>query len=133
MRKIKKESDTRLFVRVEGMFCEHCIKTASLALKTLDGVKNVSIRQNIAEIISSVPLETDDIIEIIRKAGYETNADKISFRRRKVLPKIRWYEILIVCALIIVAIIINKLFGYNIFNAIPTVDSGASYAMLFIT
>lgn len=133
MQKIKNESDTRLFVRVGGMYCEHCIETVSLALGTLDGVKSVNIRQNIAEVVSSIPLNTDDIVEIIRKAGYETSADKISVRRRKVLPKIRLYEIMIVAAFIITAIIINKLFGYNIFNAIPTVDSGASYAMLFIT
>ena len=29
--------------------------------------------------------------------------------------------------------LINKLFGYNIFNVIPNIDSSITYGMLFIT
>ena len=78
-------------------------------------------------------MKAEDVIAAVRNAGYETDENKISDRRRKVLPKIRWYEfILIVSAVIFLAVGINFIFGYNIFNAIPNIDSTASYGMLFI-
>ena len=40
----------KTYVRVEGMFCEHCAETVSLVLKTLPGVGAVSLRRNVAEI-----------------------------------------------------------------------------------
>ena len=124
----------KTYVRVEGMFCEHCAETVSLALKTLPGVGAVSLRQNVAEIISDAPLHSEDVIRVIRTAGYETDADKISDRRGKVARTVRWYEVLLISAAVILfAVGVNRIFGYNIFNAIPTVDSGISYGMLFVT
>ena len=122
------------YVRVEGMFCAHCEETVSLALKTLAGVSAVRVRQNVAQVTSDVPLQTDDVIRAIRAAGYETDAGKISTQRRKVARTVRWYEFLLIsAAVVLVAAGVNKIFGYNIFNAIPAVDSSASYGMLFVT
>ena len=123
-----------VFVRVEGMFCGHCLETVSAALKKLPGVSSVDISRNVAEIRSAEELEKDDIIRVIREAGYETDEDKIGRKRRQVLQKVKWYEILLIAGVIILlAFVINRIFGYNVFNAIPAVDSTASYGMLFLT
>ena len=124
---MKKDEQITTYVRVDGMFCAHCLDTVSLAIKTLPGVGTVRIRQNVAQIISDEPLKTDEVISVIRKAGYETDADKISSRRGKVAHTIRWYEILLISAVVIfIAVSVNRIFGFNVFNAIPTVDSGIS-------
>ena len=35
-----------LYARVDGMYCAHCEQIVSLALRALDGVKQISFRQN---------------------------------------------------------------------------------------
>ena len=122
------------YVRVEGMFCVHCEETVILALKALPGVLSVGIHQNIAEIRSAAPLDKEEIIKAIRAAGYETDTDKISHKRRQVVLTARWYEMLIIAAaIILLAAGANHFFGYNIFKSIPVVDSEVSYGMLFVT
>lgn len=122
------------YVRVEGMFCVHCEETVILALKALPGVLSVGIHQNIAEIRSAAPLDKEEIIKAIRAAGYETDTDKFSHKRRQVVLTARWYEMLIIAAaIILLAAGANHFFGYNIFKSIPVVDSEVSYGMLFVT
>ena len=129
---MKTDDKNRQYVRVDGMYCEHCVDNVTLALEGLEGVTGVSMRGNIAEVVSVSPLDPEEIVTAIRNAGYETNESKISAKRSKIT--IRWYEILIIAAAIVLfAFLINKLFGYNVFNAIPAVDSGVSYGMLFVT
>lgn len=122
------------YVRVDGMFCEHCVETVSAVLEKLPGVIGVRIFRNVAEIESTATLNSRDIIDAVRNAGYETDEDRISLKRRQVLKGLRWYEILLVAsAIVLAAALINHLFGYNILNAIPSVDSNVSYGMLFGT
>lgn len=130
----KDEEKKELYIRVDGIYCEHCVDTVTTALKALDGVEEVSLRQNVARIYGNELPSRDKIIETIRKAGYETDESSISPKRANVAKKIKWYELIsIVAVLILSAYGINRAFGYNIFNAIPAVDSGMSYWMLFVT
>ena len=123
-----------LYVRVDGMYCAHCEETVSLALRALPGVRQVSFRQNVA-CVRGDPLPAPDAVEAaIRAAGYETDAQHISQSRRKAARNIRWYEALgIATSILLLAFAINRIFSYNVFNAIPTIDSGVSYGMLFVT
>lgn len=129
---MKTDDKNRLYVRVEGMYCEHCADTVALALEGLSGVTGVSMCGNIAEVVSVSPLDPEGIVTAIKNAGYETDKSKISTKRSRLT--IKWYEVLgITAAIVLLTFLINKLFGYNIFNAIPAVDSGVSYGMLFVT
>ena len=116
------------------MFCAHCEQTVLNALRALPGVCEVSMRQSVAQITSDTSLPPEEIVRAIRQAGYETDTDKISAQRYKAARTIRWYELLLIAAaILLLAVGVNRLFGYNIFNAIPAVDSGTSYRMLFVT
>ena len=131
---MKENNPLTTYVRLEGMLCAHCEQTVLYALRTLPGVREVSMRRNIAQVSSDAPLQSEEIIRVIRQAGYETNADQISEHRRRAARTVRWYELLLIAAaVILLAVGVNRLFGYNVFNAIPAVDSGASYGMLFVT
>ena len=124
----------KLYIRVDGIYCEHCVETIKLALDSLDGVQSVTLRQNIAEITGTCLPSKQVIIDTIRQIGYETDETKISENRKKVSCTVRWYEfLLIVAAVIAVVVGIRLIFGYNVFNAIPAVDNSLSYGMLFIT
>lgn len=123
-----------LCIRVDGIYCEHCVETIKLALRSLDGVESAEIRQNVAEISGENLPSKEVIVDTIRKIGYETDANKISASRSKVSRTLKWYEFLLIAGVIIaIAAGVRLIFGYNIFNAIPAVDSTLSYGMLFVT
>ena len=126
--------DKILFIRIDGIYCEHCVETITLALRSLDGVETATIRQNVAEISGENLPSPDVIVDTIRKSGYETDENRISASRAKVARTVRWYEFLLIAAVIVAAAAgVRLIFGYNIFNAIPVVDSSLSYGMLFVT
>ena len=128
------DRNNTLYIRIDGIYCEHCVATITLALKALEGVEEVSLRQNVACISGQALPSNDVIIGAIRKAGYETDESTISRDRSRVTNTVRWYELLIIAAaILLIAFGIQRIFGYNIFNAIPTVDSSLSYGMLFVT
>ena len=123
-----------LYVRVDGMYCEHCFNTVSLALKSIDGVDEVSFHNNTAKLTGADLPDSDTIVTAVKNAGYETNAAHIGRDRRKITGSVRWYDfLLIAAALILVWVAVNRIFGYNIFNAIPVIDSKMSLGMLFVT
>lgn len=123
-----------LYIHIDGIYCEHCIETITRVLKALDGVEDVSLRQNVARISGQTLPSAEAIVNAIRSAGYETDESKISRDRRHAAKTVRWYEFLLIAAAILLAAFgVERLFGYNIFNAIPTVDSSLSYGMLFVT
>ena len=123
----------KLYIRVDGIYCEHCIETIKLALRSLDGVESATLRQNVAEISGESLPRADVIIDTIRRIGYETDERKISANRSKVSRTVKWYEFLLIAgAIIALAAGVRLIFGYNVFNAIPAVDSSLSYGMLFV-
>ena len=71
----------KLYIRVDGIYCEHCIETIKLALRSLDGVKSATLRQNVAEISGESLPRADVIIDTIRRIGYDTDERKISANR----------------------------------------------------
>ncbi|MBP5208454.1 MAG: sulfite exporter TauE/SafE family protein, partial [Clostridia bacterium] len=124
----------KLYVKIDGIYCEHCVETIRLALRSLDGVESTAVRQNVAEISGESLPSKEVLIETIRRIGYETDEKKISETRSKVSRTVKWYEFLLIAgAIIALAAGVRLIFGYNIFNAIPTVDSTLSYGMLFVT
>ena len=123
-----------MYVRIDGIYCEHCVETITLALKQLAGVDSVSLWQNVAHLNGEQLPSPEVIVETVRVLGYETDEGKISCERKKVVRPVRWYEFLLIAAvLFLFAFAFQRLFGYNIFNAIPAVDSTFSFGMLFVT
>ncbi len=123
-----------LYVRVDGMYCEHCWQKVRSALLVLDGVEAVTFRQTVAELRGSALPDAEAVVSAIREAGYEANPSRVSKDFRRAAGRVRWYEALGIAALLVaVGLGINKLFGYNVFNAIPVIEAGMSYGMLFAT
>ena len=124
----------KLFVRIDGIYCEHCVETITRALEAVHGIERVSIRNNVAEIAGESLPSSDVIVETIRRVGYDTDDTKISEDRRVAARTVRWTEFLLIAALILLfAFVLRLVFGYNVFHAIPAIDSSLSYGMLFVT
>lgn len=122
------------YVKIDGIHCDHCKKKISEALLKNKNISKVEIENNIAIIDCNEKLKNKDIIKIINDLDYFTREEYISDNENKYKQRIKLYEFLIiVVVLLLINYLIYKIFGYNIFNVIPTIDSNITYGMLFIT
>lgn len=122
------------YVKIEGIHCNHCIDTITNALLKNKNIKEVKIKNNIAHITYDKKLSNREIIKIIIDIDYFTKKEYISDNLKNIDTTIRLKEfIVIVIVLFALWFLINKIFGYNIFNVIPNIDSSITYGMLFVT
>ena len=122
------------YVKIDGIHCEHCIDAITNELLKNKNIKDVIIKNNIAHISYNNKLTNKEIIDTITSIDYITKNEYISDNLKDLDSKISIIEfIIILLALLLVWFIINKIFGYNIFNVIPNIDSNITYGMLFIT
>ncbi len=122
------------YVRIDGIYCDDCKKKISTALLKNNNISKIKIKNSIATIECTSKLKNEDIIKIINDLDYFTKEEYIKEDEREINSKIKLYEFLIIASLLIlVYIIIYKIFGYNIFNVIPTIDNSITYGMLFMT
>ena len=123
-----------IYIGINGIYCEHCITTITNALKSLPGVTDVDIRNNIARVDGDKLPDKATFISAIRAIGYDTDEQHISLKRRDVAPHIRLSDfVMILSILILAACICRKFFGFDIFTLIPTIDSSITYGMLIVT
>ena len=114
----------KIYIKIEGMVCNHCYETVTQIITKDFNVKKVKIKRDIATIWYEKDIDTDRIIEEINNKGYLTKNEYISKDKSKIGNNINIVEfILIASILILIAVIINKIFGFNIFNMIPTIQS----------
>lgn len=61
-------------LKIDGMSCEHCVKTVTKALEELDGVKKarVKLKRGLADVTyDSDKIGVDGLIAAVVEAGYE--------------------------------------------------------------
>lgn len=121
----------KIFLKIKGIHCIHCVESITNALLKQKNVKKVEIDHDIAIVSYEDSVQINELVEIIQKLGYEVSntSDKIESLKNKVSIK----EFFIIFSFIILFLfLLQKIFGFNVFNAIPTIDSNVTYGMLFI-
>ena len=122
------------YVKINGIHCEHCIDTITSELLKNKNIKNVVIKNNIAHITYEKKLSNKEIIDTIKRIDYFTKEEYITDNIKDLDENIKLKEFTIITlSIIVIWFLINKLFGFNIFNVIPNIDSNITYGMLFIT
>lgn len=97
-------------------------------------IKEVKIINNIAHISYSGKLSKNEIIKSITDIDYIIKEEYISDKLQSLDTKIKLKEFIIILAVIILIILsLYDIFGFNIFNVIPVIDSNVSYIMLIVT
>lgn len=125
---------SKLYVKVDGIHCGHCVTTVRLALQALAPVDAVEMQGNIAEVSYHGKLPVKTLVQTIRDAGYMTKPEWVSDDKRNLRSRIRLVEFLLILAgILLLNLILEKALGYNIFSVIPTIDGGITYGMLFVT
>ncbi len=124
----------QIYIKIDGMHCSHCEMTVRNALLKIKNIESVEFDGNIACIKYKGNLDKNKLIDAILNTDYITKKEYISEDIRKLKSNIELKEFIIITFLILIIIwSINKLFGFNVFNAIPTIDSNITYGMLFVT
>ncbi len=124
----------KLYVKIKGISCNHCLQTIEVNLLKDKNIENVKFKNDIAIITYKNTINREKLIKKIISLGYYTEKDYISDDITQLDNKTNLKEIvLIITILILIFYLLYKLIGFNIFNVIPTIDSNITYGMLFIT
>lgn len=123
----------KLYVKIEGMHCQSCETKVIRALSKIPNVSQVIIKNNIAHIEYQNTISTSEIIKVVTNIGYITNENYISENLNDLNKNIKILEFLIILIFILTfTFMINRAFGFNVFNMIPKIDSNATLGMLFV-
>lgn len=123
----------KTYVKIKGISCDSCRIKIKKALLKINNVSNVQVDGNLAIIEYNKTVDKIKIVETICNIGYTTSLKMISDEKIKGIKLIKFSCLfLIVITLIIISYIIESLFGFNIFNIIPTIDTKITYPMLFV-
>lgn len=123
-----------LYVKIDGISCDNCRSKIKKELLNIKGIKDVKIVKNIAEVTFSKEINEIKIIEAVNSLGYFTKKDYISESTNNIDTNIKLKEFIIIfISILLLIFLIKQIFGYNIFNVIPTINENIAYGMLFIT
>lgn len=120
-----------IYVKIDGITCTNCEDTIRKKLLQNKNIKEISFNKNICLIKYKGKINLNKIIDDICGLDYFTCENHIKENIND-LKNIRIHEFILISILILITfLIIYKVFGYNIFNVIPVIDSNISYGMLF--
>ncbi|MCR5402073.1 MAG: sulfite exporter TauE/SafE family protein [Treponema sp.] len=119
------------YVKIEGIYCEHCRTTISSFIKKADSKSSVKISGNIARVMSA-ELSKQDIAGAVTRSGYITKEEWIAedFNKWKILQVLQLFGI--IAFLLLLRFLLKKILGYDILNVIPVIDERASLAAILI-
>lgn len=124
----------KIYVKIEGIHCLHCETVIRHALLQLEGVADVRISGNIACVRYEGVLNKEDIVKTITDLDYITKKEYISEEKSRLSDRIKPGDFMLILICILAAAYFSyKIFGYNILNVIPTIDSSITYGMLVVT
>lgn len=123
-----------IYVKIDGISCDNCRNKITKELLKTNKITDVKIVKNIAKITTTTKMDELKIMNVINSLGYFTKKDYISKNIKDIDDNITKKEfIIIIFFIILLIVLIKQIFGYNIFNMIPTINNNITYGMLFIT
>lgn len=110
-----------LYVKIGGITCDHCRLKIKSCLLNVKNVKEVSVNGNIAYISYDGDLDKKEIIKKTSDLDYITNESYISDELKTIKEGVNLKEFIIILFIILfIGILVNKIFGFNVFNVIVT-------------
>ena len=123
-----------IYVKIDGISCDNCRNKITKELLKINKITDVKIVKNIAKITTTTKMDELKIMNVINSLGYLTKKDYVSKNIKDIDDNIAKKEfIIIIFFIILLIVLIKQIFGYNIFNMIPTINNNITYGMLFIT
>ncbi len=124
----------KIYIKIDGIHCINCENTIKYALMSDKNIKRVSFDGFIAVVTCENNLREESLIKLINDLGYYTRRDYISNNIDDLKSNIKLKEfVIILLSIVVICFLLYKIFDYNIFNMIPTIDNNITYGMLFLT
>ena len=124
----------KLYVKIKGIHCSHCIDTIRKSLLEISNIKSIEFDSFIACISYQGKIEKKKIVENILKCDYITKEEWISDCKEDLKREVTIKEFIVLLGIIFLGFyLLTKILGFNPFNKIPTIDTNITYGMLFIT
>ena len=124
----------KLYAKIKGIHCSHCIDTIRKSLLEISNIKSIEFDGFIACISYQGKIETKKIVENILKCDYITKEEWISDCKEDLKKEVTIKEFIVLLGIIFLGFyLLTKILGFNPFNKIPTIDTNITYGMLFIT
>ena len=124
----------KIYVKIKGIHCSHCIDTIRKSLLEISNIKSIEFDGFIACISYQEKIETKKIVENILKCDYITKEEWISDCKEDLKKEVTIKEFIVLLGIIFLGFyLLTKILGFNPFNKIPTIDTNITYGMLFIT
>ena len=124
----------KIYVKIKGIHCSHCIDTIRKSLLEIPNIKSIEFDGFIACISYQGKIETKKIVENILKCDYITKEEWISDCKEDLKREVTIKEFIVLLGIIFLGFyLLTKILGFNPFNKIPTIDTNITYGMLFIT
>ena len=124
----------KIYIKIDGIHCINCENTIKYALMSDKNIKRVSFDGFIAVVTCENNLREESLIKLINDLGYYTIRDYISNNIDDLKSNIKLKEfVIILLSIVVICFLLYKIFDYNIFNMIPTIDNNITYGMLFLT
>ena len=109
----------KLYVKIKGIHCSHCIDTIRKSLLEISNIKSIEFDDFIACISYQGKIEAKKIVENILKCDYITKEEWISDHEEDLKRKVTIKEFIVLLG--------TKILGFNLFNKIPTIDTNITY------
>lgn len=124
----------KIYVKIKGIHCSHCIDTIRKNLLEISNIKSIEFDGFIACISYQGKIEKKKIVENILKCDYITKEEWISDCKEDLKREVTIKEFIVLLGIIFLGFyLLTKILGFNPFNKIPTIDTNITYGMLFIT
>ena len=124
----------KIYVKIKGIHCSHCIDTIRKSLLEISNIKSIEFDGFIACISYQGKIETKKIVENILKCDYITKEEWISDCKEDLKKEVTIKKFIVLLGIIFLGFyLLTKILGFNPFNKIPTIDTNITYGMLFIT
>ena len=130
----EKSDRQKYYMRIDGIFCDHCKKVLTEALLKDPAIEKVTIQNGIARLTCVSKPNFKSRIRAVNELGYTTKAEYISTSLHKVRETASLPEFAGILAILLLFLwALRKIFGFNVFNMIPAIDSSITYGMLVVT
>lgn len=119
----------KLYLRVEGISCDHCESEIEDNLKKINSIKEVTFDGSIVILKYNKSINKTKVKKKLTDLGYAVK--EISDKAIK--EDIPVFNLIIIALIILILnLLIKKLFGYDFFAVIPVINESISLGMLFI-
>lgn len=122
----------RYYIVVDGLCCEEGRRYMSMLMRCNPGVLSVKINNFVACIETTRTPNKADWVRQINEGGLLYTRESLISERNPV--RVRWFELLLIAAMLIaVYVACDRLLGYDLASAMPSIDSSMTLGAVFVT